>query len=85
MKKLVILSIGMLAFALQPAAKAQTSLFTTYEDFTNATPGVSPVADNTFSTDASTVNGLGNPTDPGGVGTSGSLLVGLDHSMVGEG
>ena len=74
----------MLAFALQPAANAQTSLFTTYQDFgtvSNATgywqsqSGDSVSADNTFSTDASTVNGLGNPTAPGAAGTSGSLLI----------
>ncbi len=77
MKKLALLSIGMLAFALQPA-NAQTSLFTTYDDFSAFTAGwsVAPSADNTFSTDASTVNGIGNLTAPGGAGTSGSLIIG---------
>jgi hypothetical protein len=77
MKKLVLLSIGMLALALQPAANAQpvTSLFTTYDDFTNFTAGwgAAPVADSAFSTDNNTVNGVGNPTAPGGVGVNGSL------------
>ncbi len=84
MKKLVLLSIGMLAFALQPAANAQSSLFTTYQDFSTVSnaagywqsqSGDSVLADNTFSTDASTVNGLGNPTASGAAGNSGSLLI----------
>lgn len=77
MKKLAMLSIGMLAFALQPA-NAQTSLFTTYDDFSQFTAGwgAAPSADNTFSTDTSTINGLGNITAPGAAGTSGSLIVG---------
>ncbi len=75
MKKLAMLSIGMLAFALQPA-NAQTSLFTTYDDFSafSAGWGAAPSAVNTFSTDTSTINGIGNLTAPGGPGTSGSLL-----------
>ncbi|HKW30875.1 MAG TPA: PEP-CTERM sorting domain-containing protein [Verrucomicrobiae bacterium] len=82
MKKLVFLSIGILAFALQPAANAQTSLFTTYEDWQGwQSQGAqwgnpAPVADNAWSSDASTINGLGNPTAPGGAGTSGSLIIG---------
>ncbi len=82
MKKLVCLSIGMLAFALQPFANAQslpapTTLFTTYDDFStfSAGWGAAPTAVNTFSTDASTVNGIANPTAPGGAGTSGALLI----------
>ena len=88
MKTLVLISMGMLAFALQPAANAQnlpapTSLFTTYEDFSVGTNsgqwsagwGAAPAADNTFSTDASTVNGAANPTAPGGAGTLGSLII----------
>src|ERR1035438_4762910 len=76
MKKLAMLSIGILAFALQPA-NAQTSLFTTYDDFTAFTAawGSAPVAQSSFSTDASTINGIGNLTAPGGAGTSGSLLI----------
>lgn len=79
MKKVIFLSIGMLAFALQPRASAQstTTLFTTYDDFsafaTNAGSTVS--ADNSFSTDGSTVNGIGNLSNPGGTGTSGSLSI----------
>ncbi len=88
MKKLLFLSIGMLTLVLQPAAKAQTSLFTTYEDWqsgweSQGAQGVNPapVADNTFSTDVSIINGLGNPTNPGGAGTSGSLLVGPANGL----
>lgn len=79
MKKFIFLSIGMLAFALQGAAIAQTTLFTTYEDWSAATDAGwgagTPTATSTFSTDASTVNGLGNLSTPGGLGTSGSLLI----------
>lgn len=79
MKKAVFLSlsIGMLAFALQPAANAQTSLFTTYDDFSafTANGGSTVSADNTFSTDSSTVNGIGNLSNAGGSGTSGSLSI----------
>jgi len=77
MKKLVFLSIGMLAIALQPAANAQTSLFTTYDDWSqwSAANGTTVSADNTWSADASTINGLGNSTAPGATGTSGSLSI----------
>src|ERR1700690_3374788 len=75
MKKLVLLSIGMLAFALQPA-NAQTSLFTTFNDFSQWT-GTGVTADNSFSTDLSTVNGLGNSTAAGASGTSGSLSISI--------
>ncbi len=75
MKKLVLLSIGMLAFALQNA-NAQTSLFTTFEDFSQWT-GTGVTADNTFSTDAGTINGLGNSTAAGASGTSGSLSINI--------
>ena len=77
MKKLVFLSIGMLAIALQPAANAQTSLFTTYDDWSqwSASSGSTVSADNAFSTDASTINGIGNTTAPGATGTSGSLSI----------
>jgi hypothetical protein len=76
MKKLVLLSIGTLAFALQHA-NAQTSLFTTYEDFSQwtASGGTTVSADNTFSTDSGAVNGLGNNSAAGASGTSGSLLI----------
>lgn len=77
MKKLVLLSIGMLAFALQPA-NAQTSLFTTYDDWSlwSGASSSTVAPDNTFSTDSpGTINGAGNTSNPGGTGTSGSLLV----------
>jgi len=85
MKKLVLLSIGMLAFALQPA-NAQTSLFTTYDDWSQwtANAGTTVTPDNTFSTDTSTVNGLGNTTAPGAAGTSGSLLITWNPSLTGS-
>jgi hypothetical protein len=70
MKKLVFLSIGMLAFALQTAT-AQI-LWTTYEDYTNWT-GDGALATTAFDHDGVTVNGLGNEANPGGAGTAGSL------------
>ena len=77
MKKLALLSIGMFAFALQPAANAQTSLFTTSDDWSlwTASNGSTVAANSLWSADASTINGIGNPTAPGGSGTSGSLLI----------
>jgi hypothetical protein len=76
MRKLLLLTIGTAAFALQPLANAQTELFTTYQDFQAFTAGWggAPSADNTFSTDASAVNGIGNLSNAGGAGNSGSLL-----------
>jgi len=76
MKKLVFASFAIVALALLPAANAQTSLFTTYDDFSAFTAGwgAAPSADNTFSTDLSAVNGIGNLSAPGAAGTSGSLL-----------
>lgn len=67
----------MLAFALQPAANAQTSLFTTFDDWSqwSAANSTTVTADNAFSTDAGTVNGLGNTSAPGAAGTSGSLSI----------
>lgn len=82
MKKLVFLSIGMLAFALQPAVNAQTTLFTTYEDWQGwQAQGAqwgnpAPIADNTSSLDVNNVNGLANPSAPGAAGTQGALQVG---------
>jgi hypothetical protein len=77
MKKIVLLSIGMLALALPQANASTVSLFTTYDDFSAFTAGwgAAPSANNSFSTDASTVNGIGNLSNAGGAGTSGSLLV----------
>jgi hypothetical protein len=76
MNKLVLLTIGVAAFALQPLANAQTTLFTTYDDFSafSAGWGGAPSADSLFSTDPGTVNGIGNLSNPGAAGTSGSLL-----------
>ena len=78
MKKLAFLSAGILAFALQNASAQTTNvLFTTYEDWSAFTAGWggSVAANNTFSTDSSTVNGIGNLSAPGATGTSGSLAI----------
>lgn len=76
MKKSVLLSVGMVAFALQHA-NAQTSLFTTYDDFSQwgANGGTTITADNGFSTDSGVINGLGNTAAAGASGTSGSLSI----------
>lgn len=67
----------MLAFALQPAANAQT-LFTTYDDWTNSSGSGSYTAGatTTFDYDGSTVDGLAGP-NPGGTsaGGGGSLQI----------
>jgi hypothetical protein len=81
MKKLAFLSAGILAFALQSASAQYVTnvLFTTSQDwsaFTAAWGNPTPSASSTFSTDASTINGIGNLTAPGAAGTSGSLIVG---------
>jgi PEP-CTERM motif len=70
MKKLVFLSIGMLAFALQ-SANAQI-LYSTSGDF-STNNGWAAGAITTFDYDGVTVNGLGNGSSPGGAGTGGSL------------
>ncbi len=77
MKKLAFLSAGILAFALQNAS-AQTTLFTTVDDFigayansANETVSIIP-----WSVNPSTVNGAGNiDVGPGGAGTPGSLEI----------
>jgi len=71
MKKLVLLSIGMLAFTLQ-SANAQI-LWSTYNDFTNGWSGDGATGVSTFDHDGVTVNGIGNPSNAGGTGTAGSL------------
>jgi hypothetical protein len=77
MKKIAFLSAAALAFALQSASAQYTTnvLFTTYEDWSAFTAGWggSQAATSAFSTDSSTVNGIGNLTAAGGAGTSGSL------------
>ena len=77
MKKTMYLT-GLLTMSAVLAASAQTSLYTTYEDWQAAWVSQgsqwgnpAPVAVSTFGADASTINGLGNPTAPGGAGTSG--------------
>ncbi len=75
MKKLVLFSAGIVAFALQ-SAPAQT-LFTTENDFSqwSANAGSTVSADGLWSADTSTINGLGNTSAAGGTGTSGSLSI----------
>jgi hypothetical protein len=77
MKKLVCLSVGILAFALQNAsAQYQTNvLFTTVNDFSlfaGNGGGNSTATAITFDADGSTVNGIGNTG--GGTGTGGGSL-----------
>lgn len=72
MKKLALLSIGMFAFALQPAANAQTSLYTTTDDFAQFNGGAG-VTSSTYYSIADSMNGVGNTSNPGGTGGIGSL------------
>lgn len=83
MKRLLLFSIGMLVVGIYPAAYAQTTLFTTYDDFSlwTANAGNTVSADSTWSADSSTINGLGNTSSPGGSGTSGSLLITWANSV----
>ncbi len=83
MKKLLLLSIGMLAPGLYTAVDAQSTLFTTANDFSlwSGNAGSTTSADSTWSADGSTVNGVGNTTAPGGSGTSGSLLIQWANSV----
>jgi hypothetical protein len=72
-----LVAMGAVLASLSSACAQE--LYTTQEDFTgwsdnsggtNFTPLVTA-----FSTDSSTTNGLGNPSNPGGTGTSGSITV----------
>src|ERR1017187_6684731 len=76
MKKLALLSAGILAFALQSASAQTTNiLFTTANDWSLwSGNGATVAVDPTFSSDNNTVNGLGNTG--GGTGTgNGSLAI----------
>ena len=77
MKKLALLSIGILAFALQNANATNTILYSTDDDWTNwnSVQGLTFQATTAFDYDGLTVNGIGNPSNAGGAGTGGSLEV----------
>ncbi len=77
MKKLALLSAGIVSFALLSAHAQTVTLFTTTNDFSqwSANAGSTISADSTWSADTSTVNGVGNITAAGASGTSGSLSV----------
>jgi hypothetical protein len=82
MKKLAFLSAGILAFVLQNAS-ATTSLFTTSDDFStwnNGWGATTVGASTAWDYDGSAVNGQGNNTSPGGVGTPGSLAINANGS-----
>jgi hypothetical protein len=80
MKKTMYLT-GLLAVSTALMASAQTSLYTTTDDFAqfNSNAGVTS---SLYYSIASTVNGIGNQSSPGGTGGVGSLqlasLVGYD-------
>lgn len=71
MKKTLLLSIGILGWLVQ-SASAQTSLFTTTNDFGLFNGGAVTVSSDYYSVN-STVNGIGNTSNPGGAGGVGSL------------
>ena len=77
MKKLIFLSIGILAFVIQNASAQK--LFTTYEDFAGWTGQADAPTTAGQSTawdfDGVTINGLGNNGNAGGAGTAGSLAI----------
>jgi len=70
MKKTLLLTLGMLG-SLVVSASAQ-SLFTTTNDFAQFNGGAG-VTSSTYYSVASTVNGIGNSSNPGGTGGVGSL------------
>jgi hypothetical protein len=70
MKKTLLLSLGMLGWLVQ-GASAQ-SLYTTTNDFAQFNGGAG-VTSSLYYSIASTVNGVGNSTSPGGIGGVGSL------------
>jgi hypothetical protein len=83
MKKLVFLSAGILAFALQNASAQTFSLFTTTNDFStwnNGWGATTVGASSDWDYDGSAVNGQGNNTAAGGVGTPGSLAINANGS-----
>lgn len=76
MKRLVLLSAGIVAFALQ-SAHAQI-LETTFDDWTNwnsTGSGLTFQGTNTFDYDGVTVDGINNPSLAGDAGTGGALEV----------
>ena len=61
----------LLASALGATAQAQTSLFTTTDDFVGSSDAsFVSTPTSTFDVDGSTINGLGNTTAPGATGTA---------------
>ena len=71
MKKTLLLSIGILGWLAQHAS-AQISLYTTANDFGLFNGGAGTVSSLYYS-DSTTVNGIGNTVNPGGVDGVGSL------------
>jgi hypothetical protein len=77
MKKHVLFSVGMLAFALLSANATNTILYSTDDDWTSwdGTQGLTFQDTTAFDYDGVTVNGIGNSSNAGGAGTGGSLQV----------
>lgn len=73
MKKPLTLSIGVCALLAQSASAV--SLYSTTEDF--AQFHGTPVTSTSFYSDSGTVNGAGNTSAPGGLGSAGSLQLTL--------
>jgi hypothetical protein len=72
MKKVLLLSIGIVGSLVQSASANPLALFTTTDDFAEFQNG-SPVVSSDYFSDSSAVNGLGNTTNAGGAGGVGSL------------
>lgn len=81
MTKKTIYLTGLLTMSTALVASAQTSLYTTADDFAQFNSGAGTVSSLYYSV-ASTVNGIGNTSNPGGTGGIGSLQL---ASMVGWG
>jgi hypothetical protein len=77
MNKLTCLAATLLCIA--PAVLAQTGLFTTSNDFSGwiGEGGFTPTATTNIDLDGSFINGLGNTSAAGGIGSPGSLCLSL--------
>ena len=80
-------NISVVPLVTPPPPPPGTPLFITYEDFEqfSSAGGDLIQADNTWSEDGVTINGLGNTTAAGATGTAGSLLVDWSSQETGWG
>ncbi len=86
MKKIVLLTVGICAYALFSAHAQNTIIYTTYDDWTNWNGGNDgATAIDTFDYDDVTVNGIGNPSYPGVTSPDGGGSLQLNPITPGSG